>query len=660
MRPRIVVLLLWLFTLPLFGSVHALAASGADLVPVITVYPPLVAGRLSELRLTIKNVGSAEADDVVALWTIDSGVTEVPVGCSVTATNNTYLCKSVIPMSAGGDDFFLASLSSAAAGTTITSSVTVTSSTADDHPENNTATFTGSFLSEADLAVSGTAASTLDAEGRLQYNYTITNRTGVAAQNVHLAVQAFDYGTFVSSEGADCKVAPLSFDTRANCTMADIPASASSSFSIRFQAAWPIGHFSTTATVNWGDPALHLSADGTASVLIYAQLPVTNTNDSGYGSLRSAIDAANVACLDYRNPCRIVFQIPPPVPASGWFTIKLLTPLPAVTAYEVLIDAEGQTALTGDTNPSGPEIDLSGASAGQADGLVLRGEIQTVRGLAIDGFSGNGILATPGSSQSYPQTTITGNYVGTDPTGEVAVPNQLRGVRVVGGRGVVQNNVISGNSRSAVFIDSGVVSVLDNRIGVTPSGAPLGNGASGIFYSSMNYSEDVREVRGNVIAYNHDVAVGTLPPAAIAVRENSMHDNGGIAYDIGLDGPSATPSGSGLIPRPLVTSARYDAASGDTVIDLTFHADPFPEMVVTYTLYVFATPHLNRAGYAEGETFLAKVPIDNGKTAEVRFHGDLRGQYITALAERFLQLFIDIGEGNQTASSELSDGVMVP
>src|ERR1700682_5098 len=167
--------------------------------------------------------------------------------------------------------------------------------------------------SDADLGVTGTAAGALDAAGQMLYSYTVTNHEASAAQNVHFTVRATDFSTFVSADGANCQVAVNSLETRANCTMADIPANQSASFTVLFKASWPVGHFSTNVTVNWGDPALHLTATGKASALIYAEIEVNNTNDSGNGSLRAAINTANAASTDFRNPCRIRFRIPPAV-----------------------------------------------------------------------------------------------------------------------------------------------------------------------------------------------------------------------------------------------------------------------------------------------------------------------------------------------------------
>src|SRR6266404_6811152 len=103
----------------------------------------------------------------------------------------------------------------------------------------------GDVPSNADLVITGTAASALDAAGQLLYSYTVTNHAAIAAQSVHFTVQALDNNTFVSAEGANCQVAPISFETRVNCTLADIPANQSASFSVLFKASWPVGHFSS-------------------------------------------------------------------------------------------------------------------------------------------------------------------------------------------------------------------------------------------------------------------------------------------------------------------------------------------------------------------------------------------------------------------------------
>src|SRR5207248_10720510 len=119
--------------------------------------------------------------------------------------------------------------------------------------------------------------------------------------------------------------------------------------------------------------------DGTVSVLL-RQCPaanilaVTNTNDSGAGSLRQAItDSNNTAGVQ-----TIAFQIP----GAGVRTIAPTSPLPD-TADGVTIDGTTQPGYAGT-----PLIELSGASAGaNADGLRIMAGSTTVRALIINRFS---------------------------------------------------------------------------------------------------------------------------------------------------------------------------------------------------------------------------------------------------------------------------------
>src|SRR5438093_1628542 len=100
------------------------------------------------------------------------------------------------------------------------------------------------------------------------------------------------------------------------------------------------------------------------------QVFVTNPYDSGAGSLRQAIlDANNLSKCP--KPCQIIFNITGPPPASGFWTIEPLSPLPQFWTDQISIDGATQTAFSGDTNPDGPEVVISGAMAGVSNGLVF-------------------------------------------------------------------------------------------------------------------------------------------------------------------------------------------------------------------------------------------------------------------------------------------------
>src|SRR4029079_12973299 len=180
------------------------------------------------------------------------------------------------------------------------------------------------------------------------------------------------------------------------------------------------------------------------------------------------------------------------------------------------------------------------------------------------GFFANGVVVDqPLSSSPY---HIENNVIGSDPSG-APVPNGLRGIAIAQGWGTIRDNTISGNARSGIFAagPTGHTYILDNRI--------TNNGASGIYIgpSTLHPSFIVQvDVQGNTISGNHDFPVGTDSTVRrVAVRDNVMSGNG-APFDIGMDGPGLQP----LVfdqPAPTITSAVYDAASGDTVVTIDVH-----------------------------------------------------------------------------------------
>lgn len=366
---------------------------------------------------------------------------------------------------------------------------------------------------------------------------------------------------------------------------------------------------------------------------------VTTTADDGAGSLRQAIAASNRDCAARSVdsvPCRLSFAIAEPLPARGWYTIEPQSPLPPLDAFDIVVD--------GTFHNTAP-IELRGTHV-FGDGLVLRGTFDTLRGLSIDGFFGNGVVVDqPPSSAPY---LIENNVIGSDPSG-APVPNGLRGIAIAEGFGTIRGNTISGNARSGIFAagPTGHTYILDNRI--------TNNGASGIYIgpSTLHPGLIVQvDVQGNTISGNHDFPVGTDSTVRrVAVRDNVMFDNG-APFDIGMDGPGVVPLVADQ-PPPTITSAVYDAASGDTVVTIDIH--PVRRNFDTWALYIFANHALDRAGRAEAETLLGSVSTDNAATVVFRRHGDLRGQIITALTVRSTPFEFD----TQEASTELSDGVVV-
>jgi hypothetical protein len=179
-----------------------------------------------------------------------------------------------------------------------------------------------------------------------------------------------------------------------------------------------------------------------------ATFTVTNNADSGAGSLRQAIlDANGTPGAD-----TIAFDIP----GAGVHTIIPATPLPPISEG-VIIDGYTQPGTSENTDPVATNavllIELDGTVAGGTGLQFTFGSApSTIQGLVVNLWS----LAI--SSQA--NATIRGNFIGTDPTGSSARPNE-RGIDmgannavVVGGTTLADRNLVSGNT--GCFPNAGV------------------------------------------------------------------------------------------------------------------------------------------------------------------------------------------------------------
>src|SRR6185437_13711440 len=255
---------------------------------------------------------------------------------------------------------------------------------------------------------------------------------------------------------------------------------------------------------------------------------VTNLHDSGEGSLREAIVAANSA----GSPSTIDFAV------QG--TITLCSDLPAI-AKQVTID--GTTAPCAGNAPV-LAIDCNGHS-----GLVfdLNSDNSQLLGVAVDGASGNGVTLLAGS------ITLNGNYIGLNLEGAAAgnagdgvyvaatSSNNLIGLNPSGASDVVAN-VVSGNGGNGIsFHNSSANTVVANRIGTDTTGAvAIGNGGNGIWVTAAS--------NGNEI--------------------------GGAIYTDGSGGPANNPTGSeGSVTPVFVTPPLGNLVSGNSGTGILIDAD---------------------------------------------------------------------------------------
>jgi hypothetical protein len=213
---------------------------------------------------------------------------------------------------------------------------------------------------------------------------------------------------------------------------------------------------------------------------------VTNTQDSGPGSLRAALYYA------YDRPgTTITFNIPTTDPgySNNVFNILPTDVLPSLVNATTLNGGSEPT----NSNPSGPEILLNGALSRPpsvySSGLLLKGTNCTVRSLTINNFVNFGIFITGTNAIN---NTVSGCYVGVDPTGNFAVTNGITPVQIeggavsntIGGLTVADRNIISGSALQGLTIrDAGTCFnvVQGNYLGLKANGtAALPNTWAGI------------------------------------------------------------------------------------------------------------------------------------------------------------------------------------
>jgi parallel beta-helix repeat protein len=257
-----------------------------------------------------------------------------------------------------------------------------------------------------------------------------------------------------------------------------------------------------------------------ASVFAVNPFIVTNTSASGVGSLPFAVQTANT---DVGNDDTITFQIPTNDigydAATGAWTIFLNTtltinkPPQATTQHTVFIDALSQQGQPG-ANTTHPAVAIApGQGFDGSDGVAINSPGNTVRGLAIGEFTGRGIvIAGSGATGNL----ISGNYIGTDVTGELARPNGGPGIQIstsgntIGGTTSQARNLISANRNDGITIGNSVRIfptgnlVQGNFIGTDATGAlGLGNSAAGVrVFGSGNTIGGAVAGAANVISGN--------------------------------------------------------------------------------------------------------------------------------------------------------------
>jgi len=554
----------------------------------------------------------------------DCDLARRPVRCSLGDLPAIDLPNAVYPHYMGAD--FTAPFADA----TYVVTFTVSSDTPDPNPSTNTASVTFTTKLEEDLGVLVHLAPDVDriepGQSALFWSFVGNNVRNNKTPNVRIdyAVTNGVIEKIDAPPGVACSVN----EATAVCTIEALPRDLGN---IKVTVRTTPDRLAGKATLSMratGDVPESAPANNQAEsvIPIYQTYAVTSIADGGSGSLRDAIVQANAHCTP--GPCRIIFEIPPPVPAEGWFTITPVEPLPAITADRVSVEGLRQTTFTGDSNPRGPEVAIDGHLARRGLKIVSRCEA-VIEGLALGNFDEDyGLSFNAGAGcpdwNRPDHRSVASNMIGVDPTGTTPWPN-LRGLNLDGAVATVSKNVVSHNQFSGIGMWSGSVHFENNRI--------ESNGASGIFLGPAVVRA---QIVNNIIANQREMGVAAArSKATVDIRGNAMKDNGGLGIDWGLDGvsPIDADDRNGPSNAPVLLSATYDVAQKKTLITLSLKSTPLSTDQYRDDLidvYGNSTPD------GDGERPLGTIHVKPGTNGIITISvaGDLRGQWLNATWSR--------------------------
>jgi uncharacterized repeat protein (TIGR01451 family) len=245
----------------------------------------------------------------------------------------------------------------------------------------------------------------------------------------------------------------------------------------------------------------------------------------------------------------------------------------------------------------------------------------------ISGNLGDGIFLDGGATETTrPRSTlIQGNRIGTNASGNVAIPNGRNGIQLatgtdntIGGSTTSARNIISGNALNGIYLASAAVvrtTIQNNHIGIPiiDPNIDLGNAGAGILVSDAVNTvigetfSGTSTTTGNVIAFNDGAGVRVSSSATnTAIRRNSIHSNGALGIDVGSVGPDPS-------EVPVITLVQTGGTN--TVIQGTIQAEASKSYVIDLYSNLVADP----SGFGQGRTFLTSVTVTTNASGFANF-----------------------------------------
>jgi hypothetical protein len=266
---------------------------------------------------------------------------------------------------------------------------------------------------------------------------------------------------------------------------------------------------------------------------------------------------------------------------------------------------------------SGATSNLIGGTTAAARNLISG---NAARGMTIGGDGTNGNL-------------VQGNYVGTNPAGTAALPNDTgiavqRGAsqNTIGGTDAGAGNLVSGNTSGGILLtdDGGTPPgstsgnlIQGNLVGTDPAGtSAVPNGGFGVLFTDGPKNNTLGGAQAgtrNTIAFNDGDGVRVQSPDSSfttfgdSILGNAIFDNAGL-------GISLLTGGNHLQPAPVIKSVSTSGGTTTVKARLTGSAAS-----TDFRIELYSNPVCDPSGAGEGKDFVAAKAITTGSTGTKTF-----------------------------------------
>jgi titin len=318
----------------------------------------------------------------------------------------------------------------------------------------------------------------------------------------------------------------------------------------------------------------HVSEVKAATTITVNSTADTQAND-GVCTLREAITAANtdtasgVAVGECAAGSGAGDTIEFSIAGAGPHNITPASALPVITT-EMTINGYSEPDATANTNVAPAALNgtlaivIDGTGAGAVTGLNVQAT-STIRGLVIRNFGTHGI--TLGASNS----TIAGNYIGTDVAGTGDQGNAEHGILIlasasntIGGTAAADRNLISGNNNNGIRMtldSSDNNTITGNIIGLNATGAAaLANTGAGI---SVLAGVDSTTIGGSVSGSTNVISGNGSD--GIFVTDSTANSTQIMGNYIGTDVTGELDLGNVANGVRLDSSTSSNVVGGDTI-----------------------------------------------------------------------------------------------